>query len=133
MDAIVEAWRVRGSASPVEVRSRNAAPAHRGEIFVEALSDKARAVRSAKGLAIAWGLAVVSVFIPIANFVLVPAFLIAGPIVAHWRYRQAAVRLGGVAKCPDCGAALRISGGPATWPLHEGCTACGAVVDVVAA
>ncbi len=126
----VARWRASGAAQAILVRSRGTQSPQPGEVFIKTLTDRERLGRSATGLGLAWSLALVSVLIPIAHFVLVPGLLLAGPIVAFVRYRQAALRLGGVAPCPDCGEPMPISGGTVHWPLQEGCPSCSAVVDV---
>ena len=62
-----------------------------------------RIARTAAGLAVCWGLALVSVFIPLAHFILVPTFLAAGIGLAIVRAREdiRLVRLRGT--CPRCG------------------------------
>jgi uncharacterized protein involved in cysteine biosynthesis len=41
-----------------------------------------------KGLALAWGAAAVSVFIPVAHFLLVPGFAVAGVVIFVKRMRD---------------------------------------------
>jgi hypothetical protein len=50
-----------------------------------------------------WGLAVVSIFVPLGHFVLVPAFLIAGPVLFFLRLAEGVSLLGARGKCPMCG------------------------------
>ncbi len=61
-----------------------------------------RLARAGKLLGIFWGLAVVTLFIPLAHFLLVPGFLIAGPIMAFVRYRvdESMEKVSG--ECPTC-------------------------------
>ncbi len=61
-----------------------------------------RAARAFKSLGIFWGLAVVTLFIPIAHFVLVPGFFIAGPIVAYRRYGVTETVDKVEGECPTC-------------------------------
>lgn len=57
------------------------------------------------GLGMFWGLGLVSVFIPVAHFVLVPTFVVAGIVMAIKRAREdrRLILLRGA--CPRCGAA----------------------------
>ena len=71
-----------------------------------------------------WGLALVSVIIPLAHFVLVPAFLLAGPVGAWIISTQVSAVLGGESVCPDCGAFLRLSATSDSWPLTDLCAQC---------
>jgi hypothetical protein len=63
-----------------------------------------RFARVVSGLVMCWGLALVSLFIPVAHFILVPTFVAAGVIVAVKRVREdrRLVRLRGA--CPRCEA-----------------------------
>ncbi|HEY8370607.1 MAG TPA: hypothetical protein VIM86_14970 [Thermodesulfobacteriota bacterium] len=62
-----------------------------------------RARRALAALGACWGLAVAAVFIPVAHFVLVPALLVAGPVLAIRRLgeHRSLVRLEG--RCARCG------------------------------
>ena len=96
----------------------------KGEVFVQAFPPRERLFRALKFLGLGWGAAVVAVFIPLLHFVLVPLFLILGPVAAVWAYGQASVVLGGLGLCPNCGASLPIERGPDRWPLDDLCTQC---------
>ena len=62
-----------------------------------------RLMRVATGLGLFWGIALVTLFIPVAHFILVPTFTVAGIAVAIARARED-VRLVGVhGACPRCG------------------------------
>jgi len=50
----------------------------------------------------------VTVFIPIAHFVLVPGFLVAGPILGWMRYRQDRAMLHVEGACPACNETMRV-------------------------
>lgn len=64
----------------------------------------ARVRRALGGLAAWWAAAVGSVLIPVAHFVLVPAFAAAGVIACVRRLRAATVVVAARGTCPDCGA-----------------------------
>ena len=61
---------------------------------------------------------------PVAHFVLVPGFLVAGPIAAVSRYRKKSGVLGGEATCPACGARLVIEAREDAWPFLVHCGTC---------
>jgi hypothetical protein len=65
-------------------------------------SSQERMRRAAIGWAACWGLAVAAVFIPLLHFILVPALVIAGPLVgrARWREKATVLRIRGT--CPGC-------------------------------
>jgi hypothetical protein len=64
--------------------------------------------RAFQRLAFFWLLAGVTLFIPIAHFVLVPGFLIAGPVIAYLTYRTTWVRNHASGRCPACDTDIRI-------------------------
>ncbi len=73
-----------------------------GLFYVELPDPSERLVRAGKVLALCWGLAVAAVFIPIVHFVLVPLFLIAGPVMAYQKYRVTILALRADGCCPEC-------------------------------
>ena len=64
----------------------------------------ARMRRALRALGVCWGLAVASVLVPIAHFVLVPAFLALGILLAVRRGREAASIVAVSGRCPRCEA-----------------------------
>ncbi|NOY63425.1 MAG: hypothetical protein GXP10_09815 [Gammaproteobacteria bacterium] len=79
-----------------------------GVLHVTAFNSSDRMRRAVKTLAIMWGIALVTLFIPLAHFVLVPAFLIMGPILAVKRYKLAEVVEKATGACPKCGDDMTI-------------------------
>src|SRR3569833_1547236 len=57
-----------------------------GVLRLHVFSPQDRVMRAAKVWGLCWLLATITLFIPIAHFVLVPGFLLAGPIWAIKRY-----------------------------------------------
>lgn len=78
-----------------------AAPTH-ATAAVEPLGLGGRLARSLGILVACWGAAIVSIFIPVAHFFLVPGFLVLGVVlaVARGRERERILRLHGI--CPRC-------------------------------
>ncbi len=79
----------------------NGRPTH-GTVTITEFSRDERVRRALGGLAKWWGIALLSVFIPVAHFILVPSFLLYG----IWQFAQ---RLGtsslateALGTCPDC-------------------------------
>ena len=70
-----------------------------------------RLARTAAALGVCWGLALVSLFIPLAHFILVPTFFIAGIAVAGARAREVTRLLGVHGVCPRCGQAQDFEAG----------------------
>ena len=86
----------------VLLRGYHGAPTS-GTVTIREFNRDERVRRALAGLGKWWGVAIVSVFIPVAHFVLVPSFLAYG----GWQFFQ---RLGTVelatdahGTCPDCG------------------------------
>ncbi len=73
-----------------------------GTLNLSVYTPQERMGRAAKVLGICWGLAVVTLFIPIAHFALVPGFLIAGPVAGYLRYRSSEVMESAAGECPTC-------------------------------
>jgi hypothetical protein len=92
---------------------------------IVSFSRRTRVRRALRGLAAAWTAAVVSVFIPIAHFLLVPGFFIFGLylLIHNLRVRTSVAEARGA--CPDCGLEqeFEISG---NWnpPHHVTCSGC---------
>jgi hypothetical protein len=72
-------------------------------VVVEQASGQ-RVARTLAGLGMFWGLALGSVFIPVAHFVLVPTFVVAGIVMAVKRAREDRRLLRVRGACPRCGA-----------------------------
>lgn len=58
-----------------------------GILHLQAFDPRERKIRAAKMWGLMWLFALLSLPIIIAHFVLVPGFLIAGPVMAYRRYR----------------------------------------------
>ena len=96
-----------------------------GEATVVHFEGAERMARAGKGLAIAWGAALVSVFIPVAHFLLVPGFFLAGLVVFAKRMKHKVVvdTVRGV--CPDCNHEQEFdSSGDWQLPTHLTCADC---------
>ena len=96
-----------------------------GEATVVHFDGRERMARAGKGLAMAWGAALVSVFIPVAHFLLVPGFFLAGLVVFVKKMRRSVVVDSVHGTCPDCKheQAFDASTG---WhlPMHLTCANC---------
>jgi len=101
-----------------------------GEVRLQSWTTAERWARAAKSLGTLWLLAAVSVLLPVAHFVLVPGFLIAGPIVAFLTGRQSSGVLGGAGVCPACHGETALGASKVTWPLFDVCVNCEAQLRV---
>lgn len=96
-----------------------------GTLHVSIYSARERATRAALVLALWWALALLSVLIPLAHFILVPLFLITGPVMAYKRYREVDVSERVEGHCPVCRNAITLKLGPAEKPvLWKYCPVC---------
>src|SRR5262245_6588733 len=87
------------------------APPESATATVQNQSPAERFRRTAAGVGACAGLALVSLFIPVAHFILVPTFVGAAIVVGVTRAREDArlLRVHGV--CPRCGATQEFKGG----------------------
>src|SRR5258708_5675775 len=84
-----------------------------------------RTRRALKALGACWGLAVVSVIVPIAHFVLVPGFLALGVVLATRRARETASVRAVEGHCPRCNADRSfIASGPLRPGMKVQCPVC---------
>ena len=82
-------------------------------------------MRAARTLVLWWALALLSVLIPLAHFILVPLLLIAGPVMAYKHYRAITTSERVEGHCPLCRNAIKIKLGPAEKPvLWKYCPVC---------
>ena len=94
------------------------------DLIRRAPSERMR--RATLGWGACWGLAIVAVFIPLLHFILVPALLIAGPLVARSRWNEKATVLGARGVCPGCGKPQSIAlKQPAGEAMPWRCPECG--------
>jgi len=96
-----------------------------GELHTCSFSSAERMSRAGKVLGIAWSLALITAFIPIAHFFLVPLFLIAGPVMAVMKYKVETVLEKAYGVCPECSKTVNIILDPADkLPKHSYCPDC---------
>lgn len=74
-----------------------------GIVTIQAFDRTRRWRRALQGLGKWWGVALLSVFIPIAHFVLVPSFLLYGVWQGVQRLGTTEVARDARGTCPDCG------------------------------
>ena len=123
LTAQIQQWKATGVLHRVRVTGSSGQIAQ-GEVYVENWDQKARMTRALKALGMCLGGACVAILIPLVHFILVPALLIAAPIVTWKVYQQDAVVLGGLTTCPKCGSRLPIVRGKVSWPLKDVCGKC---------
>lgn len=103
-----------------------------GKLHITTYSPQERMSRAIKILALLWAIAVATAFIPIAHFVLVPGFLIAGPIVAYRRYQMSEHPSSADGECPTCKQLSSIHLEPSdTLPMWTYCSASNDPVQLI--
>jgi len=73
----------------------------KGTLYFTAYDSRDRIKRATISWLGCWGLAGITLFIPIAHFFLVPAFFIAGPIIGISKYKQIDAKEKVVGLCPQ--------------------------------
>jgi hypothetical protein len=79
-----------------------------GTLHIRKYSRRDRVMRGLRMLGVLWLLAVLAILIPLAHFILVPALLLAGPIVGFRRYRDTEHNEQVTGDCPVCGKPMNI-------------------------
>ncbi len=87
--------------TPASIKS-NDGKATIGQMQTTWFEHRDRVTRALQRLGFFWLLAGITVFIPIAHFVLVPGFFIAGPVVAYMTYQMNWMRDHVSGACPAC-------------------------------
>lgn len=75
----------------------------RGTVTIREVTREERWRRAVRGVGTWWGLGLVSVLIPVAHFVLVPACVLYGAWQGVQRLGNSELASGARGTCPDCG------------------------------
>jgi hypothetical protein len=116
-------WKIIGTEIPVKLETQLQKSAE-GVVYFKEWTAQEKTKRAGRTLAILWGLAILTIAVPIAHFVLVPGFLIAGPIAFLVIFNREDAILGGVGTCPDCQQTFDIAKSKVEWPLKDVCSHC---------
>lgn len=95
-----------------------------GNIEVNYWNSSERMMRGGKLLGGAWFAAALSILVPVLHFVLVPLFLLLGPLLFYIAYQQEESVIGGQVPCPACAQPVKVSGGKLKWPIFDHCSSC---------
>ena len=95
-----------------------------GDVTVQQFNSSQRWGRALKSLGLFWLAAAAAILIPVAHFVLVPGFFIAGLVGFSKGMSTEEIVLGGTCACPKCNSQITISRSAAKWPLSEPCMKC---------
>jgi hypothetical protein len=111
---------------PVALQIRDSARAPtKATLEIEAIPFGRRLGRGAVRLLFAWVIGVFCVLVPLLHFVLVPGFLIAGPVLAWLAVRATVEVKSASVTCPKCAKEAPIEAGSTGWPVRLRCVACG--------
>ncbi|MEN0059040.1 MAG: hypothetical protein AAGB31_09410 [Bdellovibrio sp.] len=94
------------------------------EVAGHIYSQQERTRRALKKLGMFWGLALISVPLPVVHFVLVPVFFFVGPLMAHKTYKEEITLESTTMNCPECGKSVQFNQNSGLWPLHDFCPEC---------
>ena len=111
------------SASKVTITT-TAGETSAAEISAKVLRSDERYLRSVKALAFSWIAAGVSIAIPVMHFVLVPLFLILGPILAFLAFKKTHSLAEAKLLCPHCKTKFTLKPAAVEWPLKDVCPKC---------
>src|SRR5690606_20106040 len=87
-----------------------------GQIEIITWTKSQRIRKGLKLLIILWAIALFTVLIPILHFVLVPLFLLLGPLGFYLGYSQTTSYENGKGECPACKQSFKIVAAKDTWP-----------------
>ncbi|HEX7674066.1 MAG TPA: hypothetical protein VF412_07840 [Bdellovibrio sp.] len=99
-----------------------------GFVYIEIFNQAQRTRVALKKLAIFWGIALVSVLLPVVHFVLVPLFFFLGFFFAYRGFKSEGQVLSGETTCPHCGTKVVVKKQELAWPITEICQGCARVV-----
>ncbi|TPW15697.1 MAG: hypothetical protein FD130_1159 [Halothiobacillaceae bacterium] len=96
-----------------------------GILHFTQFSSTDRVGRAFKILGLCWLGALITLFIPLAHFILTPGFLIAGVVMAYSRYMANSANESVQVACPACGKEVTIQLEPGDrFPLYTYCPSC---------
>lgn len=99
-----------------------------GVVRVKEFHPQDRMMNAIKKLAMFWGIMILTVFIPVFHFILVPLFFFIGLFMARRAYKSEGRVISGVVPCPNCSTKVEVSRGDLNWPISEICQNCARVV-----
>lgn len=118
-------------SQPIVIKGNESA-ASVAELHSRRFTSGERMGRAGKVLAICWVCALITLFIPVAHFFLVPMFLIAGPVMAFIKYKAETVMEKAHGVCPECSDTVDIELDPGDkLPKRTYCPACNKPLQLV--
>lgn len=99
-----------------------------GVVYIKWFAPPEKMSQALKKLALFWGIALVSVLIPVFHFVSVPLFFGLGIFFALRSYKSEGKVLSGSVQCPHCLHEVKVKPAELQWPISEICQNCARVV-----
>ena len=101
-----------------------------GSLLVREFSEQERITRAVV-LGIAWIFGTgMCRLIPVFHYVLVPAGMIATPLVVYFVYRHTGSVVGGDVRCPQCAHSLRVFAIIERYPIQRRCMGCKCIIRI---
>lgn len=101
-----------------------------GTAEIHSFSPQAVLAKSLKMLALFWGIALLSVFLPVVHFVLVPLFFILGMVFAFRARKLRFEIVSGEVLCPNCKAQVTIKNASCAVDHKDICQSCASVIKI---
>lgn len=95
-----------------------------GWVIRRDLSQSERTSRAGKIFGIFFGVALLTVFVPILHLILPPLLLIIGGVLAVGEYSGKGEMLSGEIVCPNCKKVMTLPKETEEWPRTQRCTGC---------
>lgn len=94
------------------------------DLTARVFSKKERSQRALIRLFGFWGIAVLSILIPVFHFVLVPLFVLLGPYIAYKTAQEEVTLDPCEIPSPECGGHAAFTKNSGQWPLYNTCPHC---------
>jgi hypothetical protein len=88
------------------------------------LDHSERFARAGRIFAVFFGIALLTVFVPVLHFILPPLLLLTGSVLAAGEYSGKGEVLGGEITCPNCGKKMTLPRETEEWPRTRRCDGC---------
>jgi hypothetical protein len=95
-----------------------------GFVLRRDLDKSERMRRALRIFGICFGIAFLTIFIPILHFILPPLFLVIGGVFATTTYMDSAEIASGEIVCPNCKKQMEVRKQPEEWPKAVRCEGC---------
>jgi len=112
------------------IATTNDLRAEYGTAEIRYFNSKDVLLKSLQNLFMFWGLALLSVFLPVVHFILVPLFLILGVFLSVRARKVRGEFISGQVACPRCGTVLTIKHAVFIDRIKEICQNCAVVINV---